>query len=143
MPIGVTPFGLAPSGSGRILARTRVSSSPPLDFGNASGWANLAVVIAAIKSGNTVANVHADDGIASPSAGPGDFLGAEIRGRIRVTGRDWAAGGHVCPPTFVDLTVFADGPPGDLIDGTSNDPTPLASFPHVGHSHQGFEHGHD
>ena len=88
MPIAVTPFGRAAPGSGRILARSRVASSPPLDFGNASGWANLAAVLSAIKAGNTYVNVHTNDGVNPANTGAGDFPGGEIRGQIRMRGGD-------------------------------------------------------
>jgi hypothetical protein len=52
------------------------------DFGNECGWADLAAVVAAMRSGNTYVNVHTDDGVDPPDTGPGDFPDGEIRGQI-------------------------------------------------------------
>jgi hypothetical protein len=52
------------------------------DFGNECGWADLAAVVEAMRSGSTYVNVHTDDGVDPPDTGPGDFPDGEIRGQI-------------------------------------------------------------
>ena len=84
-PVGVTLFSGAP-GSGRfdgVLAQGVITAPNP---GNACGWTTLDEVIAAMRSGDTYANVHTNDGVEPPNTGPGDFPGGEIRGQIREAG---------------------------------------------------------
>jgi hypothetical protein len=83
-PVGVTlyvnPAGI---GGGRIdgVIAEGVRTAP--DAGNGCGWASIADVAAAMRSGNTYVNVHTNDGIDPPNTGPGDFPGGEIRGQIQ------------------------------------------------------------
>lgn len=80
-PVGVTLFESAPAG-GRVdgvLAEGTITAPDP---GNACGWADLAAVVAALRSGNTYVNVHTNDGVAPANTGPGDFPGGEIRGQV-------------------------------------------------------------
>jgi hypothetical protein len=81
-PIGVTLFMGMPGGGAfqGTLAEGTITAPDP---GNACGWADLAAVLAAIRSGATYANVHTNDGVDPPNTGPGDFPGGEIRGQIR------------------------------------------------------------
>jgi hypothetical protein len=52
------------------------------DAGNGCEWADLAAVVAAMRSGDTYVNVHTNDGVDPPNTGPGDFPDGEIRGQI-------------------------------------------------------------
>jgi hypothetical protein len=81
-PIGVTLFMGMPGGGAfqGTLAEGTITAPDP---GNACGWADLAAVLAAIRSGATYVNVHTNDGVAPPNTGPGDFPGGEIRGQVR------------------------------------------------------------
>ncbi|MGQ0602917.1 MAG: CHRD domain-containing protein [Anaerolineales bacterium] len=84
-PVGVTLYMAAPGG-GRVdgvLTRGTITAPDP---GNACGWADLAAVVSAMRSGNTYTNVHTNDGVAPPNTGPGDFPGGEIRGQIKGVG---------------------------------------------------------
>jgi hypothetical protein len=45
-----------------------------------SGVNSLADVIALLLNGGAYANIHTNDGNATPNEGPGDFPGGEIRG---------------------------------------------------------------
>jgi hypothetical protein len=49
---------------------------------------DLSVLVAAMRSGGTYANVHTDDGTAPANTGPGDFPGGEVRGQISAAGPD-------------------------------------------------------
>lgn len=80
-PIGVTLFtgcGLGPAPD--VLAHS-VATAP--DAGNTCGWATLADVVAALRSGDTYVNVHTNDGVDPGNTGPGDFQSGEIRGQVR------------------------------------------------------------
>ena len=71
-PVGVTLF-LGPANQGAqngILAQGTITAP---DSGNGCGWADLAAVEAALRSGSTYANVHTLPG--TPSG--------EIRGQIK------------------------------------------------------------
>jgi hypothetical protein len=81
-PVGVTLFAGAPGG-GRLSGTLAEGTITAPDAGNACGWADLAAVVAAIRSGATYVNVHTNDGMPPPNTGPGDFPGGEIRGQIR------------------------------------------------------------
>lgn len=61
-----------PTISGTI---TRATFASPLGV----SWDAL---ISLMRSGDTYANVHTDDGVAPANTGPGDFPGGEIRGQI-------------------------------------------------------------
>jgi hypothetical protein len=52
------------------------------DADNGCGWADLAAVVEAMRSGNTYVNLHTDDGVEPPDTGSGDFPSGEIRGQI-------------------------------------------------------------
>jgi hypothetical protein len=54
------------------------------DAENGCGWADVAAVVAAMRSGNAYVNVHTDDGVDPADTGPGDFPAGEIRGQIEV-----------------------------------------------------------
>lgn len=81
-PVGVTLFMGAPGGGlfSGVLAEATVTAPDP---GNGCGWATLADVVAAMRSGNTYVNVHTNDGVAPGNTGPGDFQSGEIRGQVR------------------------------------------------------------
>ena len=71
-PVGVTLFFAPPPNLGSmdgILARGSITAPDP---GNGCGWADLAAVVTALRSGNTYVNVHTLPG--TPSG--------EIRGQI-------------------------------------------------------------
>jgi hypothetical protein len=52
------------------------------DAENGCGWADLAAVVEAMRSGGAYVNVHTDDGVDPADTGPGDFPDGEIRGQI-------------------------------------------------------------
>jgi hypothetical protein len=81
-PVGVTLFMGAPAG-GVVNGTLAEGTITAPDLGNACGWADLAAVLAALRSGATYVNVHTNDGVAPPNTGPGDFPGGEIRGQVR------------------------------------------------------------
>lgn len=81
-PVGVTLFtGAVASGRVDGVLAHRTFTGP--DAGNACAWADMAAVLAAVRSGNTYVNVHTNDGVAPPNTGAGDFPGGEIRGQIQ------------------------------------------------------------
>jgi len=84
-PVGVTLF-MGSAGGGRVdgILAQGVIAAP--DAGNACGWANLAAVVAALRTGQAYVNVHTNDGVGLPDTGPGDFPGGEIRGQIEEGG---------------------------------------------------------
>lgn len=83
--VGVTLF-MGPVGGGRVdgVLAQGVITAP--DAGNGCGWTDLAMVIAALRSGDAYVNVHTSDGLAPADSGPGDFPAGEIRGQIKEGG---------------------------------------------------------
>lgn len=81
-PVGMTLYSGGAPGSGPFsgVLASGVKTAP--DAGNGCGWATLADVIAAIRTGSTYVNVHTNDGVAPTNTGPGDFPGGEIRGQV-------------------------------------------------------------
>lgn len=86
-----------------------------------------------------------------PSESPSEFgiLGGDLAGfpngrRVtdNVVAIELRAVAGVTLP-LVDPSYTPDGAASLLLDGTSNDAAPLASFPYIGHPHPGFEHVHD
>lgn len=71
-PVGVTLFSGGPATVSGILAQGTLASP---NAGNGCGWADLAAVVSAMRSGNTYVNVHT---LTNP---PG-----EIRGQVLVAG---------------------------------------------------------
>lgn len=72
-PVGVTLFFTPPPNLGRvdgILAQGSITAPDP---GNACGWADLAEVVTAMRSGDTYVNVHTFP----------ENPGGEIRGQIK------------------------------------------------------------
>jgi hypothetical protein len=82
-PVGVTLFGPAPPNGGRFQGILAQGTKTAPDPGNDCGWTTLQQVVTAMRSGNTYANIHTNDGVAPTNTGPGDFPGGEIRGQIR------------------------------------------------------------
>ena len=80
-PVGVTLFMGVPAG-GPVVGNLAEGTITAPDPGNGCGWADLAAVLAALRSGATYVNVHTNDGVAPPNTGPGDFPGGEIRGQV-------------------------------------------------------------
>ena len=80
-PVGVTLF-MGPPATGRLNGTLAEGTITAPDPGNGCGWTDLAAVLAAINSGDTV-NVHTNDGVALLNTGPGDIPGGEIHGQIR------------------------------------------------------------
>jgi hypothetical protein len=81
--VGATLFGPLPPGLGGsvdLFTIEAVITGP--DAENGCGWADLAAVVEAMRSGNTYVNVHTDDGVDPSDTGPGDFPAGEIRGQI-------------------------------------------------------------
>ena len=81
-PVGMTLYSGGAPGSGPFegVLASGIKTAP--DAGNGCGWATLADVVAAMRSGNTYVNVHTNDGVAPTNTGPGDFPGGEIRGQV-------------------------------------------------------------
>jgi hypothetical protein len=82
--VGVTLLGPLPPGMGSVDIFSVQAAITAPDAENECGWADLAAVVEAMRSGNTYVNVHTDDGVDPPDTGPGDFPGGEIRGQIEV-----------------------------------------------------------
>lgn len=81
-------FGTVAAGGGAqdgVLATGTIDGSALV--GPLAGQ-GLGALIAAMEAGNTYVNVHTNDGVAPTNTGPGDFPGGEIRGQIRVAGKD-------------------------------------------------------
>lgn len=87
-PIGVTLFGVGPTGVGSFSGVLVIAMKTAPDPGNACGWTDLAAVISAIAGGNTYVNVHTNDGVDPANTGPGDFPGGEIRGQLTLADDD-------------------------------------------------------
>ena len=85
-PVGVTLFGPVAPGGGAVDTFSAGGSITAPDTDNECGWADVAAVVDAVRSGNAYVNVHTDDGVDPPDSGPGDFPGGEIRGQIEQTG---------------------------------------------------------
>jgi hypothetical protein len=81
-PVGVTLYGMGPTGVGPFSGVLVIAMKTAPDAGNACGWTDLAAVIAAMEGGNTYVNVHTNDGKDPANTGPGDFPGGEIRGQL-------------------------------------------------------------
>jgi hypothetical protein len=64
--------------SGTITRATFVPPASPLGL-------SFDALISLMRSGDTYANVHTDDGVAPTNTGPGDFPGGEIRGQITLS----------------------------------------------------------
>ena len=86
-PVGMTLYSGGVPGSGPVdgVIASGIKTAP--DAGNGCGWATLADVIAAMRTGNTYVNVHTNDGVAPTNTGPGDFPGGEIRGQVLEQGQ--------------------------------------------------------
>ena len=82
-PIGATLYGPLTPGGGSVDTFSAQGTIAAPDAGNGCGWADLAVMVEAMRSGNTYVNVHSDDGVDPADTGPGDFPGGEIRGQIK------------------------------------------------------------
>lgn len=87
-PIGVTLYGMGPTGVGPFSGVLVIAMKTAPDPGNACGWTDLAAVVAAMESGNTYVNVHTNSGTSPPNTGPGNFPGGEIRGQVRAVDDD-------------------------------------------------------
>jgi hypothetical protein len=86
--VGVTLFGPVASGGGSVDTFSARGAITAPDDENGCGWADLAAVVEAMRSGNAYVNVHTDDGDDPPDTGPGDFPGGEIRGQIEAAAQD-------------------------------------------------------
>jgi hypothetical protein len=82
-PVGVTLYGPVPPGGGSVNVFVVQKTITAPDVGNACGWADLAAVVTAMRSGNAYVNVHTDDGVDPADTGPGDFQSGELRGQIK------------------------------------------------------------
>jgi hypothetical protein len=82
-PVGVTLYGPVPPGGGSVNGFVVQKTITAPDVGNACEWADLAAVVAAMRSGNAYVNVHTDDGVDPADTGPGDFQPGELRGQIK------------------------------------------------------------
>lgn len=86
-PVVVFLFGPVASGGGRVNGVLAEGSFTAADFLGTLTGLSMSDLIALIQSGNAYVNVHTNDGVGSPNAGPDDFPGGEIRGQV--------GGGHV------------------------------------------------
>jgi hypothetical protein len=81
-PIILPLYGAAksnnPAISGTITRATFVPPASPLGL-------SFDALISLMRSGDSYANVHTDDGVAPSNTGPGDFPGGEIRGQITLS----------------------------------------------------------
>ena len=81
--VGAMLFGSLPPGVGGPVDMFTIQAAiTGPDAENGCGWADLAAVVEAMRSGNTYVNVHTDDGVDPSDTGPGDFPGGEMRGQI-------------------------------------------------------------
>ncbi len=82
-PVVAFLFGTVPPGGGRVdgVLATGTITAANLT-GPLTGQA-LSVLIEAMRTGGTYANVHTNDGVPPVNTGPGDFPGGEVRGQIR------------------------------------------------------------
>jgi hypothetical protein len=80
--VGVTLYGPVAPGEGAVDTFSAGGPITAPNAGNGCGWADLAAVVEAMRSGNAYVNVHTDDGVDPPDTGPGDFPGGETRGQI-------------------------------------------------------------
>jgi len=81
-PIVAFLYGLVPAGGGR---QTGVLATGTITAANLIGpllGHPLSDLIDEIRSGNAYANVHTNDGDATPNEGPGDFPGGELRAQL-------------------------------------------------------------
>jgi hypothetical protein len=81
--VGATLFGPLPPGMGSVDIFTVQAAITAPDGENECGWADLAAVVAAMRSGNAYVNVHTDDGVDPADTGSGDFQSGELRGQIK------------------------------------------------------------
>jgi hypothetical protein len=81
-PIGLTLYGMGPTGTGPFAGLLVRAMRAAPDAGNACGWTTLADVVAAMESGGAYVNVHTNDGVNPPNSGAGNFPGGEIRGQL-------------------------------------------------------------
>lgn len=85
-PVVAFLFGTVPPGGGRVDG---VLATGTITAANLTGplmGQALSVLIEAMRTGGTYANVHTNDGVAPANTGPGDFPGGEVRGQIRAAG---------------------------------------------------------
>jgi hypothetical protein len=87
-PVGVTLYGMGPTGVGPFSGVLVIAMKTAPDAGNACGWTDLAGVIAAMEGGKAYVNVHTSTGTSPPNTGPGNFPGGEIRGSLRLIDDD-------------------------------------------------------
>jgi hypothetical protein len=86
--VGVTLFGPVAPGGGSVDAFSAGGTiTAPVDE-NGCGWADLATLVEAMRSGNAYVNMHTDDGDDPADTGPGDFPGGEIRGQIEAAAQE-------------------------------------------------------
>jgi len=81
-PIVAFLYGAVPAGGGR---QTGVLATGTITAANLIGpllGHPLSDLIDEIRSGNAYANVHTNDGDATPNEGPGDFPGGELRAQL-------------------------------------------------------------
>jgi lectin family protein/CHRD domain-containing protein len=84
--VGVTLYSPVAPGGGAVDAFSTAGTIMEPDANNGCGWADMATITKALRSGNAYVNVRTDDGEDPPDTGAGDFPNGEIRGQIRETG---------------------------------------------------------
>jgi hypothetical protein len=82
--VGITLYGPADPGGGAVDSFSTAGTIPAPDPGNGCGWADMAAVGEAMRSGTAYVNVHTDDGKDPADTGAGDFPAGEVRGQIEV-----------------------------------------------------------
>jgi hypothetical protein len=114
--VGATLLGPMPPGPGSVDIFVVQGTITGPDAGNGCGWADLAAVVEAMRSGNTYVNIHTDDGVDPPDTGPGDFPGGEIRGQIE------AAAPQACHPSYEGVCLDPNAEDYDCIGGSGDGP---------------------
>jgi hypothetical protein len=104
---------------------------------NGCGWADLAAVVEAMRSGNAYVNVHTDDGVDPPDSGPGDFPDGEIRGQIE------AAAPQACHPSYEGACLDPNAEDYDCEGGSGDGPLYTGQVKVVGPDEFELDHDND
>jgi CHRD domain len=134
---GATLFIPIIPGEGSVdVTAIRGSITEP-NYGNMCGWADLAAVVEAMRSGNAYVNVHTNDGVDPPDSGPGDFPGGEIRGQIE------AAAPQACHPSYEGTCLDPNAEDYDCEGGSGDGPLYTGQVKVVGPDEFELDHDND